>query len=92
MAKDTRYNTVRKLILADQVKNFREIFVDDTIPKSVIARDLGMNNERFTKVMYNMEEFGMKHILRLAVLIDIDRKILIDIILAQYDIDRQYKK
>lgn len=92
MAKDTRYNTVRKLILANQVKNFRDIFVDDTIPKSVIARDLGMNNDRFTKVMYNMEDFGLKHILRLAALIDIDRKILIDIILAQYDIDRQYKK
>jgi hypothetical protein len=91
MAKDKRYNNVKHLISTGFIKSFREIFYTETIPKSVVARDLGMNNKRFDKVMYNVEKFGLKDLLLLASIIGIDREKLISVILKQYDMDKDKK-
>ena len=90
MVKDRRYRTVKNLISGGHIKSFREIF--DTLPKSVVARDLGMNNTRFTRLMNNVDLFLVKDILRLASLLEIDDMVLINLVHQQYKGDKKVKK
>jgi len=78
MAKDRRYTTARHLIVDGHTKSFRDIFND--IPKSVVARDLGINNVRFSKLINNVELFVLGELYRIAGLIEIERKALLDLI------------
>jgi hypothetical protein len=51
---------------------------------SVVARDLGINNVRFSKLINNVELFVLKELYRLAENIEIERKILLDLVDQQY--------
>lgn len=82
MTKDKRYTTVKNLISSGYINSFDEIF--DTLPKTVVCKDLGMNGIRFNALMENVDNFILKDIFRIAALIDIDEKILLDLIYAQY--------
>lgn len=90
MAKDRRYTTVKNLIAGGYIKTFREIF--DTIPKSVVARDLGMHNIRFTKLINNVDKFILKDLILMAALIETDEAILLQLVYQQYVIDMNNKK
>ena len=83
---DKRYQIVKKLLTAGYLHSFREIF--DVIPKSVMAADLGTNNERFTKLMYRVQDFALSDMLRIAQLLDVDEKQIILLIYDQYQKDR----
>ena len=71
------------------IKYFREIF--DSLPKSVLYKDLGMNNQRFTQLMNNVELFTLNDLFRIADLIETDKKNILDIAYAQYQIDSTKK-
>jgi hypothetical protein len=75
MVKDKRYSTVKKLIVSDQLNSFHEIF--DIIPKSVVAKDLGMNNMRFSRLMTDVGRFMLKDLHRLADFIEVEGAILV---------------
>ena len=90
MAKDKRYTTVKNLISGGFINSFPEIF--DTIPKSVVYKDLGMNSTRFTSLLNNVDLFILKDIFRIANLIEIDEKIILDLIYAHYTQTRKAKK
>src|ERR1700720_4620019 len=83
MAKDRRYITVRNLIDAGYVKTFGEMF--DTIPKSVVARDLGMNNARFTRLMDDVGQFSMIELLMIASFLEIDKMVMLNLVLQQHE-------
>jgi hypothetical protein len=51
---------------------------------SVVARDLGINNVRFSKLINNVELFVLKELYRFAENIEIERKILLDLVDQQY--------
>lgn len=87
MVKDKRYLTVKNLISGGYIKSFHEIF--DTIPKSVVYKDLGMNSTRFKDLLENVDHFILKDIFRIATLIEIDKKTFLDLIYAQYILDKQ---
>jgi len=87
MVKDKRYLTVKNLISGGYIKSFHEIF--DTIPKSVVYKDLGMNSTRFKDLLDNVDHFILKDIFRIAALIEIDKKTFLDLIYAQYILDKQ---
>lgn len=82
MTNDKRYTTVKNLISGGHVKSFREIF--DTLPKSVVYRDLGMNNARFTRLMFHVEEFTLQELFRIADLIGTPKNNILDLVYAQY--------
>lgn len=82
MSKDKRYSTVKNLISGGYIKSFQEIF--DTIPKSVVYKDLGMNSARFNKLLSNVEGFVVKDLLRIAELIEVDGKVILDLVYIQY--------
>lgn len=90
MAKDKRYTTIKKLILAGYINDFREIF--DTLPKSVVYQDLGMNSARFNKLMHRVDTFMLKDIFRIAKLVDVDEDVMLKLIYKQYLEDKLNKK
>lgn len=90
MARDRRYKNVKNLITAGYVIAFREIF--DIIPKSVVARDLGMNNTRFSTLIANVDKFLLKDLFLIASFIDIDEQTLVNLILQQYQLDKKIKR
>ena len=90
MAKDRRYITVKNLISAGYIKAFREIF--DTLPKSVLAKDMGFSNTRMTELMDNVHRFRMEEIFKIAALIEVDEKVMVDLIYNQYAADKKVKR
>lgn len=90
MAKDKRYITVRKLIAVDQIHNFEELL--DIIPKTVMVNDLGMHHQTFNKLLKNPENFTLKQAFSIAALIEVDEKIVVDLIYAQCMEKRNIKR
>jgi hypothetical protein len=90
MSKDRRYTTVKNLISGGYIKTFREIF--DTLPKSVVARDLGMNNVRFSKLIQNVDQFVLKDLFRFAAYLEIEEMVLFNLVFQQYHLDKKTKK
>jgi hypothetical protein len=89
MAKDKRYTTAKNLITAGYIKSFREIF--DTIPKSVVARDLGVNSMRFNKLIKHVDRFSLKDLFLIASFFEVEERVMIDLIYQQYLIDKESK-
>jgi len=90
MVKDRRYKTIKNLIEGGHISSFREIF--DTLPKSVLYKDLGMNNARFNNLLENVELFVLADIFRIADLIEIEKSFLVKLVMTQYQVDNQRKK
>jgi hypothetical protein len=82
MAKDRRYGTVKNLITGGFIKSFGEIF--DILPKSVVARDLGMNNVRFSKLIANVDLFTLKDLFHFATLLEIEELVLLNLVHQQH--------
>jgi len=90
MSKDRRYITVKNLIAAGYIKTFREIF--ETIPKTVVASDLGMNNIRFSSLIDNVERFKFRDIFHIASLFETDELVFLNLIHQQHLIDQKKGK
>ena len=87
MARDYRYTTVKNLIAGGYIKSFREMF--PTIPKSVVARDLGMNNGRFTRLMNDVKKFTLEELYRLAGFLEIEETTMLTLVHEQYLSDKK---
>jgi hypothetical protein len=55
MAKDPRYNLIRPKYKRDEIRLFSDIFL--TLPKSLVAKDLGKEKRRFNQLVDNPNEF-----------------------------------
>lgn len=87
MIKDKRYKSVKNLIESGHITLFREIF--DTLPKSVVYKDLGMNNDRFTNLMNNVELFLINDLFRIAELIETEKRKILEVAYNQYVADNK---
>lgn len=90
MAKDKRYNTVRNLILGGYLKTFNEIF--DTLPKSIVAQDLGMNSTRINRVIDNNGRFFVDDLFALAALLDVPEIKVMELVCNQHTADKKGKR
>ena len=81
------YTTVNQLVSAGYITAFREIF--DRLPKSVVARDLGMNNTRFTKLINAVDEFVIKDLFLFACKLGLDERTILDLVLKQHLLDKK---
>ena len=70
--------------------SFGEIF--DIVPKSVVARDLGINNMRFSKLINQPALFSLKDTFRFAALLEVDDMVLISLIYSQIQANKKSKK
>jgi hypothetical protein len=55
MVRDPRYNLIRPKYKRDEIRLFSEIFI--TLPKSLVAKDLGKEKGRFNELVDNPNEF-----------------------------------
>ncbi len=90
MVRDRRYKTIKNLIESGHITAFCEIF--DTLPKSVLYQDLGINHTRFTKLLENVELFMLNDLFRIADLLDTDKTNIVELVLKQYDADNRLRK
>ncbi|MBN8852875.1 MAG: hypothetical protein BGO55_14930 [Sphingobacteriales bacterium 50-39] len=87
MAADRRYNIAKDLISAGKITSFHRIF--EIVPKSVVYKDMGINYNRFTKLMANPDLFTLRELSTIAKLIGVDPKTIIDL---AYDTLKPKKK
>lgn len=78
MPKDKRYNTVKNLITGGFITKFSEIL--DTMPKSVITKDLGMHHDTFEKVIESPDRLTITDAFRIAAFIEVDEMKLMELI------------
>lgn len=81
MAKDKRYKTVKHLIESGHIHEFREIF--DTIPKTVVAEDMGTNYKRLLRLVENVDQFKVGELYSLAGMFDVDRLAIMKLVIKQ---------
>ena len=92
MPRDERYKNVKNLIESGNIKSFREIFDSKVIPKTVVAKDLGMHHQTFGKLLAHPEHLTYKDSFRIAALIDTDEKAIMNLIYNQYIEDKKGKR
>ncbi|HEX6428768.1 MAG TPA: hypothetical protein VF008_13830 [Niastella sp.] len=68
--KDPRYKVINIMIKAGAIKSFKEIFVH--LPKTVVAKDLHMNNNRMTRLIEYPGGFTFEDIATIAKMTGID--------------------
>jgi len=89
MAKDKRYTTVRNLITGGYIKSFSEIW--DTLPKTIVARDLKKHHQTFSKLISSPEKIRFEEAIEIASLIEIESIQIINLIYNEIDPDKKYK-
>jgi plasmid maintenance system antidote protein VapI len=97
MEKDHRYKTVKVMIETGNVTEFKQMF--DHIPKSVVAHDLGTNNNRMTRLISHVEQFTLDELHKISKLVDTDFKVFVNLAANQFlnamnekKSKREYKK
>jgi hypothetical protein len=72
MEKDPRYKAVKVLIEGRHITEFKEIFAQ--VPKTIMAHDLGTNNNRMTRLIENVDQFTLADLYKISDLLDVDYK------------------
>jgi hypothetical protein len=90
MTKDKRYTLVKNQISGGYVKTFSEIF--DIIPKTVVSIDLKIHNVRFNNLLNDVSRFELGDLYRIAALIDVDEKTILDLAHTQYLSEKKTKR
>ena len=87
MTKDRRYSIAKKLILSGDLKTLQDLV--EVVPKTVIAKDLGTHLQTFSKMLSQPDLFTFRTAYRIAALLDVDDKAVMEIIHAEH---LQHKK
>ncbi|MFT3823809.1 MAG: hypothetical protein QM731_07805 [Chitinophagaceae bacterium] len=82
MNKDTRYETVKEMIEAKKVVEFRQIF--KYIPKTVLARDLVKNTGRMTDLINKAEKFSFEELYEISQLVEVNYSVIVDLVAKQF--------
>lgn len=77
MEKDPRYIAVKYLIEGKQITEFKDIFTH--LPKTVMAQDLGTNNNRMTRLIDHVDQFTLAELYRISDLLDVDYRIIFNL-------------
>lgn len=90
MVRDHRYITAKRLIVAGYTKTFTQIL--ESVPKSVIIKDLGTARVTFNKMLKNPRLFSYDDTFRLAALLDIEPELMNKLILEECLQNKPLKK
>ncbi|MBS1664802.1 MAG: hypothetical protein JST68_27395 [Bacteroidetes bacterium] len=60
MMRDERYQSIKPLFLKNKIQTFQDIFT--VVPKSIIASDLGKENDRFMELTNQVGSFTVQEI------------------------------
>jgi hypothetical protein len=90
MTKDRRYSIAKKLILSSNLKTIDELI--EAVPKTTIARDMGTNLARLNKMISNPLLFTFGDMVKIADLIEVDEKYIMDLVYNQRADEKKGKK
>jgi plasmid maintenance system antidote protein VapI len=90
MEKDIRYESVKVLIETGRIQEFQQIF--NYLPKSILAHDLGTNNNRMTRLINHVEQFTLEELSRISNLLGVNYKTILAIVHNQYFGEQKRKK
>ncbi|WP_276484498.1 hypothetical protein [Paraflavitalea pollutisoli] len=90
MTKDERYLGVKQLIESGHITEFKQIFT--FLPKTVLAGDLGTNNNRMTRLINNVQEFTLGELDRISQLIDVPYDAINLLVNNQFKKSKQFGK
>ncbi|SHL96334.1 hypothetical protein [Chitinophaga sp. CF418] len=88
-AKRTGYETIKILIEAGHIKQFDQIF--DTVSRTNMAKDLGMNYQTFIYRLKRPVAFTLEQLIAIANLIGVERLVIIELVLKQVDAKKKGK-
>ena len=80
--KDKRFLIAGKLIRTNEIKTIAEVI--DIIPKTVVAKELGINPERFNRLLESVDLFVCKDLFALAELMEVDSIAVLALVNNQY--------
>ena len=86
MEKDKRYKTVKLLIENGHITVLSQIF--EYVPVSKVASDLGTNYNRLKRLVEHVDQFVVRDLYTLGNFLEIERKKILELMDAQYDVDR----
>lgn len=66
---DPRYQIIKPMLNEGKITTFQDIFL--FIKKSVVAKDIGKRNSRFTELINNVDDFTVKELKIIARLCDL---------------------
>jgi len=92
MPRDERYKNVKNLIEAGRIVTLRDMFTTKAIPKTVVAKDLGIHHTTFNKLLDAPQHFTFENAFHIAALIETDKKNILDLIYNQCEEDRKKSK
>lgn len=81
MAKDHRYQVVKRLIEAGDIRAFQDIF--NFIPKRVVYENLGLNYAKFQRLYANPDLFTVRELAALAGFIECDPFKLVEMVIPK---------
>lgn len=90
LAKDKRYELIVPMVSAGRIHFFRDLFY--FIPKTIVARDLGINNVRFTRLIDEVQDFALADLFRLAALLEMEPLSLLRLVVDQHVADKKAKR
>lgn len=71
MEKDGRYKKVKLLFEGKLIKRFSEIFSEEVIPKTLLAKDLKKNNNQIDKLIRSPGSFKIKDVILISELFEL---------------------
>lgn len=89
MKRDQRYKYVKFLLDKGEIKCFNEIF--DTLPKTVLAKDMGFKIVRLNKLLSRPARFTLQDIFIMASFFEIDKFVMLHFVFEQYLLNKNEK-
>lgn len=83
MAKDERYRAARGVIEQDDLQLLSQVF--KVIPKTIVAKDLGLSASRLNDKLNQIEKFTLKEVFAMATLFEVDSIKIFELASAQYE-------
>ena len=75
--RDPRYLLVQLMHERGRLNSFKDIV--DVVPRTTVARDLGMKVQRFNKLLKRVGKFELEHIAQIASFCEVDLKLIDDL-------------
>lgn len=81
MHKDERYDIVKEMIETGRIQEFRQF--TKYLPKTVLARNLGTNSDRMTRLLSDPTQLKLQEIYEISYLFDVSIFVLLNLIHKQ---------
>jgi len=90
MDKDSRYIIIKKLILSNQLKSLAELV--EIITETTLKKDLKTHYNTLSKKLKAPELFTFADAYKIAALVEVDEKYIVDLVHAQYVAEKKGKR